>query len=178
MHRNSCKAAASAIASSFGIMGICFVNQPVLAHFRGGTFAGRSYAYAGTGQIVESQIGPVVVEMQGSAGGLPDAELRRLVVTGVKYGCSSEVSRHIRRAAGPPFVMIWDVVRSGAVHPMVTLSAHLLRGGRQIGFAFTQSISPGAAPPVVFESAVAGVTCAVFMKAGYLTEHRQRPPPR
>lgn len=119
--------------------------------------------------IIQSQAGPVAIEVvSGGAAGIPDSEVARLVQAGVRQGCRGETNDRIRVAADPSLSMRWEIQRTGP-RPLVIVTVSLFSQARRVGFAFDRVLSPNAAPNVVFEYAVASLTCALYRKAGYLT---------
>jgi hypothetical protein len=124
------------------------------------------------GSVILSQAGPVAIEVvSGGAAGVPDSEVTKLVEAGVRQGCRGETSDRIRVAADPMLAMRWEIQRTGP-RPLVIVTASLFSETRRVGFAFDRVLSPNAAPDVVFEYAVATLTCALYRKAGYLTDAR------
>jgi hypothetical protein len=124
------------------------------------------------GSVILSQAGPVAIEVvSGGAAGIPDSEVTKLVEAGVRQGCRGETSDRIRVAADPMLAMRWEIQRTGP-RPLVIVTASLFSETRRVGFAFDRVLSPNAAPDVVFEYAVATLTCALYRKAGYLTDAR------
>jgi hypothetical protein len=122
--------------------------------------------------VILSQAGPVAIEVvSGGAAGIPDSEVTKLVEAGVRQGCRGETSDRIRVAADPMLAMRWEIQRTGP-RPLVIVTASLFSETRRVGFAFDRVLSPNAAPDVVFEYAVASLTCALYRKAGYLTDAR------
>jgi hypothetical protein len=121
-------------------------------------------------RVVQTQVGPIGVEVHGFGGGLTNVDVTRLVEAGVVEPCRGRVSSHLGDVSGPPLSMIWHLDDGGGGAPMVTIAAHLFNAGHQVSFAFDHTLPPDVAPNVVFEYAVGGVTCALFSKAGYLDD--------
>jgi hypothetical protein len=121
-------------------------------------------------RVVQTQVGPIGVEVRGFGGGLTNVDVTRLVQAGVVEACPERVSSHPGDGGGPPLSMIWHLGDGGGQLPTVTITARLFNAGHQIGFAFDHTLPPDVAPNVVFEYAVSGVTCALFSKAGYLND--------
>jgi hypothetical protein len=122
--------------------------------------------------VIQSQAGPIAIEVvSNGAAGIPDSEVTKLVETGVRQGCRGETDDRIRVAADPMLAMRWEIQRTGP-RPLVIVTASLFSETRRVGFAFDRVLSPNAAPDVVFEYAVASLTCALYRKAGYLTDAR------
>jgi hypothetical protein len=119
-------------------------------------------------RVLQTQVGPIGVEVRGSAGGLTNAGVTRLVQVGVVGACPGRVSSHSGDVGGPPLSMIWHLQDLGGRPPTVTIAARLFNAGHQVSFAFDHTLPPDVAPDAVFERAVSGVTCALFSKAGYL----------
>lgn len=143
------------------------LNGALLLLVGGCTLAAPSYS--AERHIVETQAGAISVEVHGTAGGLTNNDLTRLVSAGIKQGCPGPVPPAILAAAGPSRSMIWNVEGAGTPHPSVIVTARLLSDGHPVSFAFDRTISPDTAPYAVFESSIDGVTCTLFKKAGYLS---------
>jgi hypothetical protein len=121
-------------------------------------------------RVVQTQVGPIALEVRGFVGGLTDVDVTRLVQAGVVEACPGRGSSHPGDVGGPPLSMIWHLGDGGGRPPTVTITARLFNAGHQIGFVFNHILSPDVAPKVAFEYAVSGVTCALFSKAGYLND--------
>jgi hypothetical protein len=119
-------------------------------------------------RVVQTQVGPIGVEVRGFGGGLTNVDVTRLVQAGVVEACPGRVSSHLGDVSGPPLSMIWHLDDGGGGSPMVTIAARLFNAGHQVSFAFDHTLPPDVAPNVVFEYVVGGVTCALLSKAGYL----------
>lgn len=117
---------------------------------------------------VQTQVGPIAVEVSGSVGGLTNDGTTRLVTAGVAQSCPGPDSLHPRGMARPSLTIVWNWQENAGPQPTVMISARLFNAGHQVGVAFHRTISPSAAPDVAFEDAIGGVTCALFRKAGYL----------
>ena len=118
--------------------------------------------------FVDTQAGPVGVEVHGFAGGLTNSEITRLVKAGMKQSCPGRAPSELDRVAGPSLSIIWEVVGAGVRPPAVIITGRLLNNGHQVSFAFDRTLPPDTSPDVVFEYAISGVTCALFRKAGFL----------
>lgn len=121
-------------------------------------------------RVVQTQVGPIGVEVHGFVGGLTNADVTRLVQVGVVEACPGRVSSRLGDVSGPPLSMIWHLDDGGGRPPMVTIAARLFNAGHQVSFAFGHTLPPDVAPNVVFEYAISGVTCALLSKAGYLDD--------
>jgi hypothetical protein len=119
-------------------------------------------------RVLQTQVGPIGVEVRGFVGGLTNVGITRLVQVGVAKACPGQVSSHPGDVGGPPLSMIWHLEDRGGRSPTVTIAVRLFNAGHQVSFAFDNTPSPDVAPEVVFEHAVSGVTCTLFSKAGYL----------
>lgn len=128
---------------------------------------------------IATQLGPIMLEVHGVAGGLTNSELTRLVTAGIKQGCRGGGTSGAKALIRPSLSMVWDIQTAGARPPSIIIIARLLSAGRPVSFAFDRTIPPDAAPDVVFEYATAGVSCALFRKASYFTPaHRKGLPVR
>jgi hypothetical protein len=121
-------------------------------------------------RVVQTQVGPIALEVRGFVGGLTNVGVTRLVQAGVVEACPGRVSSHPGDVGGPPLSMIWHLVNGAGRPPTVTIAARLFNAGHQVSFAFNHILSPDVAPNVAFEYAVSGVTCDLFSKAGYLND--------
>jgi hypothetical protein len=119
-------------------------------------------------RVLQTQVGPIGVEVRGSVGGLTNVDVTRLVQVGVAEACPGRVSSHPGDVSGPPPSMIWRLADWGGRLPTVTIAARLFNAGHQVSFAFDHTLPPDVVPDAVFERAVSGVTCALFSTAGYL----------
>jgi hypothetical protein len=119
-------------------------------------------------RVLQTQVGPIGVEVRGSVGGLTNVDVTRLVQAGAVEACPGRVSSHPGDVGGPPLSMIWHLQDLGGRPPTVTITARLFNAGHQVSFAFDHTLPPDVAPDAVFERAVSGVACALFSKAGYL----------
>ena len=119
-------------------------------------------------RVVQTQVGPIGLEVRGFGGGLTNIDVTRLVQAGAVEVCPERVSSHPGDVGGPPLSMIWHLDDGGGGSPMVTIAARLFNAGHQVSFAFDHTLPPDVAPNVVFEYVVGGVTCALLSKAGYL----------
>ena len=149
-----------------------YLNGILLLLVGGCSFAAPLYPaeqHIAERHIVETQAGPISVEVHGLAGGLTNNDLTRLVNAGIKQGCPDPVRPGVLAAARPSLSMIWDVEPAGTPHPSVMVTARLDSDDHPVSFAFDRTISPDAAPYAVFEYSIAGVTCSLFRKAGYLS---------
>jgi hypothetical protein len=118
--------------------------------------------------VVESQIGPIAVEARGFAGGLTHAEFTHLVLAGVKQGCPQRVELVASHALPPSLSMVWSIERAGTRPPAVIITVRLLSDSHPVGFSVAWTHPRDIAPHVVFEYVVAGITCSLFTKAGFL----------
>jgi hypothetical protein len=121
-------------------------------------------------RVVQTQVGPIGLEVRGFVGGLTNADAARLVQAGVVEACPGRVSSHPVEVGGPTLSMIWHLDDAGGPSPTIIIAARLFDAGHQVSFAFDHTLPPDVAPNVVFEYAVSGVTCALFSKAGYLND--------
>jgi hypothetical protein len=144
-----------------------YLNGMLLLLVGGCSFAATLYPVER--HTVETQAGPISVEVHGLAGGLTNNDLTRLVNAGIKQGCPGPVPPGVLAAAGPSLSMIWNVEPAGTPHPSVMVTARLDSDDHPVSSTFDRTISPDTAPYAVFEYSIAGVTCSLFRKAGYLS---------
>jgi hypothetical protein len=119
-------------------------------------------------RVLQTQVGPIGVQVRGFVGGLTNADAARLVQAGVVEACPGRGSTHPGEAGGPQLSMIWHLNDAGGPSPTVTIAARLFNTGHQVSFAFDHTLSPDVAANGVFAYAVSGVTCDLLSKAGYL----------
>jgi hypothetical protein len=81
--------------------------------------------------VVQTQVGPIGLEVRGFVGGLTNVNATRLVQAGVVKTCPERVSSH---PGERPLSMIWHLADGGGRLPTVTITARLFNAGHQIGF--------------------------------------------
>ena len=118
--------------------------------------------------VVESQIGPVTVEARRFAGGLTSAQFTHLVLAGVKLGCPKSIEVVVSPAVPPSLSMVWSIKRVGTRPAAVIITVRLLSGSHPVGFSVSWARPRDVAPHVGFKHVVAGITCSLFAKAGFL----------
>ena len=118
--------------------------------------------------VVESQVGPLVVETHGFAGGLTSSQFAHWVNEGVKRGCPRKAGLIKAPSVPPALSMVWSIERAGSRPPSVTVTARLLNGAHPVSFSATRTEPPGRVPHAVFKRVVADIACSLFLEAGYL----------